>query len=965
MSTSKPPAHSPNPQPAPKDAPPAYKPIKWSFPFAPAGKDDAGSPMTYMKALGNAEDGFYPLGVNGMWHGGIHFGHETAQLLKQDEGVRAIADGEVVAYRLNRRYPEFQYDDHKWALYSTGFVLVRHRLQLPPSPKKNGSTSASTAAPADEQLTFFSLYMHLLDWDGYQATVQQAKGAPANAGRPAMAPMKYWDGDRWYRVGDSAKDMQEVPKPTPQPPVTDPDPLQRLLDPDYTPPPQPAAPPEPPPPPPIAGVRVFDAANGRVIGLLPKGAELTVGPEKDGWARIATMKSGRPVGPMAGQSASANVACGWVNLKSLELIVNPHSFDQVVVLKSPVSIDAGEVVGYLGHYLRHGDATLLPAKRTRPLVHVEVFAGSDLPAFIAKSKARGAELKEQTFLEVQPGAQLITKVVDPTPLMLKPGLKLVPMGDAQGAAWVQVQPKLITAAPATHGKHKGHQKQRETPEGKPVWVESNLANQTTTGQERGWVDFPPSLSTVSGPAAEFRDVFRRTDLDALGQGRLAKDSQGRCWWYITLAKKDGGTVDGWVCEKDHRLTQWCGPWDWPGFEQVDGSSYTPLDLLRRYLFTRQLILADEDQEKFKASALEVNEGPLIKQLTKAIDANHDGNVTAQELARAQQVQWSAEAISHLVVRCESEWGGGMGKWDSLSPLMQRLLCHWKSEMQRIETLQWWDSAKGIDGFPQDTKPWHFHPIGLVGNFRQNACSCGRDITEEELDSILPPDVLSKGLFYKSDDRSVRCFDKGEFLRILNLHMRQNDMQSCVRKAHFLSQMVHECDELRTNEEYRNKDGSIPSGWYSYHGGPNYHGRGLIQLTHVENYEGFGSAVGNTGIGSGPERVSHSLDLTVQSACWYWRSGSKWGDINPKADRNDFYAITLAVNGGFVHVADRFLALNRLAKLLGVHGCVTNPGLVFSDYNIESSSVYGTRYYKSHVGVVRSAVEAVNSVKAKI
>jgi hypothetical protein len=142
---------------------------------------------------------------------------------------------------------------------------------------------------------------------------------------------------------------------------------------------------------------------------------------------------------------------------------------------------------------------------------------------------------------------------------------------------------------------------------------------------------------------------------------VAKDSQGRCWWYITLANKDGGTVDGWVCEKDHRLTQWCGPWDWPGFEQIDGSSHTPLDLLRRYLFTRQLILADEDQEKFKASALEVNEGPLIKQLTKAIDANHDGNVTAQELARAQQVQWSAEAISHLVVRSRKRVGRRYGQ----------------------------------------------------------------------------------------------------------------------------------------------------------------------------------------------------------------------------------------------------------------------------------------------------------------
>lgn len=43
--------------------------------------------------------------------------------------------------------------------------------------------------------------------------------------------------------------------------------------------------------------------------------------------------------------------------------------------------------------------------------------------------------------------------------------------------------------------------------------------------------------------------------------------------------------------------------------------------------------------------------------------NHDGTITAQELKAAQQMPWLAEALSHLVVRCESEWGGGPGKWE--------------------------------------------------------------------------------------------------------------------------------------------------------------------------------------------------------------------------------------------------------------------------------------------------------------
>jgi hypothetical protein len=196
--------------PATPAAPP-YKPLSFSFPFAPAGKDDAGDPMTYMKALGNAQNGFYPLGANGLWHGGIHFDGKTGNALKQDVGIRAIADGEVVAYRLDSKYPELEYKDKRSALYSTGFVLIRHKLQLPPPQPKpdaaspnaasapgassspaapaSAASTASTAdaastpgapaqppkAPAADTLVFFSLYMHLLDWVGYELAMEAAK----------------------------------------------------------------------------------------------------------------------------------------------------------------------------------------------------------------------------------------------------------------------------------------------------------------------------------------------------------------------------------------------------------------------------------------------------------------------------------------------------------------------------------------------------------------------------------------------------------------------------------------------------------------------------------------------------------------------------------------------------------------------------------------------------------------------
>lgn len=125
---------------------PAYVPLKWSYPFARGDNNEEDDAHSFFEALSNAEDGFYPLGANGIWHGGIHFDTATGQILKQEAGVRAIADGEVVAYRIDSKYPVLKYQDGKSCMYSTGFVLVRHKLVLPPA--QNVSGTASAASPA-------------------------------------------------------------------------------------------------------------------------------------------------------------------------------------------------------------------------------------------------------------------------------------------------------------------------------------------------------------------------------------------------------------------------------------------------------------------------------------------------------------------------------------------------------------------------------------------------------------------------------------------------------------------------------------------------------------------------------------------------------------------------------------------------------------------------------------------------
>lgn len=329
------------PQSAPKPTEPADTTLSWAYPFTPVGKTDATDPMTYFQALAKCENGFYPMGVSGMWHGGVHFAEGSAEMLKQDSGVRAIADGKIVAYRLNTKYEETTYPNNLGlAHYSTGFVLVRHELKLPPKPAptepaKPASAPASAPAPAstnaapptpapannapsnnkpanDKSLVFFSLYMHTMDWATYQKAIEQAKANPKPD--PALpTPMSYWEGDRYYRVGDKAKDPQSVPKPKApvQPPATRADSADDL-------PINNTSQNEPMPtdsdqdvalPAPQTGLRIRELPNGKskILGILPTGAEVIAGegdPAHTDWIKIRAIKSGTVLSAEVGKPVS-------------------------------------------------------------------------------------------------------------------------------------------------------------------------------------------------------------------------------------------------------------------------------------------------------------------------------------------------------------------------------------------------------------------------------------------------------------------------------------------------------------------------------------------------------------------------------------------------------------------------------------------------------------------------------------
>lgn len=78
----------------------------------------------------------------------------------------------------------------------------------------------------------------------------------------------------------------------------------------------------------------------------------------------------------------------------------------------------------------------------------------------------------------------------------------------------------------------------------------------------------------------------------------------------------------------------------------------------------------------------------------------------------------------------------------------------------------------------------------------------------------------------------------------------------------------------------------------------YRGRGILQLTGKDNYFWFASSLEIT-----PEQAAEYLETfegAAQSACWFWETNK----LNRHVDANDFKALTKAINGGYIGLADR-------------------------------------------------------------
>lgn len=698
---------------------------------------------------------------------------------------------------------------------------------------------------------------------------------------------------------------------------------------------------------PIVGLNIRKEASGRSakVGILPRDAVVEIGEKSsDGkWGKIKAVTGGQIAPVKQGTPVDPAAASGWVFLGELDPMPAEPEFDTFTALDKPMAIKANELVGHLGEYQLAEDGRPEAVRGLRPLLHMEVFSGDDVRAFVEKCRAYAKTLPAtaMTQLVIEAGAKLV-KPGEPD-ASFHPGERFGPMaGASKTDAFAKVTRFTVSVAErstlgafttATNtygngsiwtgwyvGKTDGERTQSEAESkakkytrrevmrasGTPVYVErgvlpggdaTSMVAETTIP---AWSKYPLDLKNAKDPAVGLTRVVSKADLEALPPGDRTVDPNNVKWYRLhalsTETDRSKWMLHGWVCEKDHPKVTWQSAWAWPGFEFVEEDQVKNIDMLSSH-YHRTGAAETTESSDFKMRSDKVDQSALSEQLHKYIDTNGDRELDAQELQAAYREPLLAQPMSRIIARYESEWGGEMAKWNELDALMLEDAAEWEVEKQRIDALRWWPkAAEKVKEFPADPVVYHIHPIGLIHNFSGTKAPGCCEITVELIEKVFNKAGTwfnGKGggkAFeerFKTNYPDVYQFDKGEFVKLLNEALARWEINECYQKAHFLSQCYHECARFETTIEFASGAGYEPgvhrdaraNGNTEVGDGPKYRGRGLIQLTWKNNYRAYGNAVG-TDFVSDSEAIARSMYNSIDCSCWYWR---KHGTIQKKHD----------------------------------------------------------------------------------
>ncbi len=874
------------PEPVALPATRTLSPVEnWCHPFK-----DTRDPLMQLTQLAKALAGYYPLGRSGLWHGGVHFDSGTAGTLKQSS-VHCLADGEVVAYRIDTDSPTTAYFDKDRTVekpFSRNFVLVRHHLQ---PPKIQGSQDTPPS------LTFYSLYMHLQDWAKYQLDSTHA--------RP-----RFWPERPTFRVKQTANDVF-------------------------------------PGRPEQLGLKVYSKSNGQVIDVLPRGAEVAIsgtglfrklesslGPAKllnpDGSikgylstqvlkhpdrkeTRISSSKKtvnvrSEPVitdNVMFDLPVESEVTVSgegefrklerinqYVHFDSLEGAIEPVATDQIVVLDQPVAIKAGDLIGHLGLYqdagVNHPDEKL----------HLETFSGDDVEAFIDASREWAERLpeKDRTWLKLPIGTPVVPPEGNNTAALLQASSQSSP----RSAADLLVPKKLLEGLPADQ---KIQVPATSTRKARTWYHLKHLLHDADNNPLHGWVCEEPDVTSWVSPWAwdgygVIVDYSRPKHMLASflsAMGRLSEEERER---YRAIAEKDdkgpmkrrlyeiiGSNPDGTLTATElkaalerpahaqaisqmilYKESEWFQqPKIWDALDELLGhSGSTPhLNWLAEKQRIAQMGWWREVAEKVGlpswGSAYHFHPIGMLGHFANTVNGMLSCKICGTTL------ELSKGFLSEI---CGSE----------VNPLFISVMVEASKNLFKKYGL---DSCEQITHLLAQAKK----ETGGFLHFRESLNYSRRTYTAAKLYRLSPTVINAgfsrKGLSFASDEEKLNWIDE---------YLIGNDA------AYGL--------HCYGNAEQPGKD---------------FRGRGLIHLTHYETYKKCARDTGLP-IDSNPELLEKDFAVAIETALWFWKvrriaaiaeDPSLNGDVGVAA-------VTRPINIGLAGLPDRQKYKREITKVFNAH-----------------------------------------------
>ncbi|AVJ29605.1 glycoside hydrolase family 19 protein [Achromobacter spanius] len=883
---------------------------RMGYPFkAKDGKPFADTQPVY-EGLALAQGGHFPLGSNGHFHGGIHFDRATANVFAIDDGAQCLADGEIVAYRLDSKYPDATLTAAECAVesskdkavlrpYSTGFVLVRHRLQAPalPAPaKQDAAAQVSTKQDYGTRLATRAngpsvgwLPVHarvaLLDMqDGWikvrvlPPSTATWTNAPVDEPWlpgysldtvPARLP------NRWFSDGPltatvvlpsqprpanpSGATAAQSPPPPAAPSLTLYSLYMHLADgASYA-----AAPNRPKPKwwpkkqylvrqtpnkwtlqgKQIGGLMVRSAPVSKQqneLGILVHGSVLEVEAVagNDKWVTVKRIIKGGIATKPAGTQITSLDTTGFVFLKELDELRAPASLDSIETPSPPIPINMGDLIGHMGEQVSSNEALIAEQPTSRPTLHLEVFSGQDVPQFLRDCRKHADKLAERhwTLLRLRKDDQIKGEPKDSAPVVV-----------TMGSDWTIA----VT---------------RETP--------------------------------------------------------LKNDDKGQRWVNVKVHAADGSPVVGWAKDKDRR----CTPWHWPEFEVVDAASN---DAGTWWEGTAAAFV------DYLRGGTRPPESPFFTAVRRLAGMDDDGELDEKTLDAALRDRNASRRLGGLIAYHTSEWfvpswaskfgvisevAMGLGKW-----AMENV----RAEKNCVMRLRWWSDVADA-GLPDDAKIYHFHGAGLVNIFSKSGTN---RVTVPMLQSIFPHApasrlaVIAEGVNENLDagklDSEFRlCHFFGQVKQEIGTSASFRENLNYSSDGLFNSRLgYYRGNRERSDQDAKNEeaiannayaDKHRPAGYKLGNTEPGdgwlYRGRGLKQLTGRTNYKNFSASHqriwgGNVDFEKYPDKVSEPI-YAVRSALVFWLDNRLYVHADSGIGDDAIDKVTKIINEGTDSYEDR-------------------------------------------------------------